>query len=183
MDQVVGVHGSGGRLPDTDVADDDGRKDQVSSNGGKVERRNSQHEPFQRSELGSVPDPGRVGRGLLRVELFNVFHTESEEIRQLGSGINLRLPRILSLTQHRRRHEFVSVFTGDEISSLEEDRSLVVPWHVFPFAFGGEGAGDGVIEDGGGGSVDGTEVVCVVVREGLFDDVACSDLRESQSGV
>lgn len=183
MHQVVRVDGGGGRLPDTDVANDGRRKDQVPTDSRKVEWRNGQNESFERSELCSVPDSGRVGRRLLGVELLDILDTESEEIRQLGSGIDLCLPCILSLTKHRGGHELVSVFTRDEVSSLEEDGGLVVPWHVFPFAFGGEGACDGVVENRGGGAVDGAEVVGMVMREGLLDDVAGSNLGRGQLGV
>lgn len=180
MDQVVGVDRGGGRLPDTNVADDGGCEDQVSTNGGEVEGRHGQHESLERSELGSVPDSGRVGGRLLGVEFLDVLYAKSEEIRQLGRGIDLGLPRVLSLSQHSRRHELVSIFTGNEVSCLEEDGGLVVPGHVFPFTLSGEGAGNGVVEDRGGGPMDGAEVVCVVVREGLLDDVAGSDLESGQ---
>lgn len=180
MDQVVGVDRSGGRLPDTNVADDGRREDQVSTDGGKVERRDGQYESLERSELGSVPDSGGVGGRLLGVEFLDILHAESEEIRQLGRGINLGLPRVLSLPQHGRRHELISVFAGHEVSCLKEDGCLVVPGHVFPFTFDGEGAGDGVVEHRGGGAVDGAEMVGVVVREGLLDDVARTNLRSGQ---
>lgn len=176
MNQVVGVDGGSRRLPDTDVAHNDGRKDQVSSDGGKVERRDGQDEALQRSELGSVPNSGRVSRRLLGVQFLDVLDTESEKVCQLGSRVNLRLPCILSLTEHGGCHELVSVLAGDQVGCLEEDGGLVVPGHVFPFSLGGERALDGSVQDFGGSAVDGAEVVCVVVGESLLDDVAGSDL-------
>lgn len=176
MNQVVRVDGGSGRLPDAHVAYNDGRKDQVSADGGKVERRDGQDEALQRSELGSVPDPGRVSRRLLGVQFLDILDTESEKVCQLGSRVNLRLPCVLSLTEHGCCHELVSVLAGNQVGCLEEDGCLVVPGHVFPFSLRSERAFDGSIENFGGRAMDGAEVVGVVVGKSLLDDVAGSDL-------
>jgi len=52
--QVVGVGGSGRGLPDDDVTHDGGGKDEVSSNGGKVEGSDGEDEPFEGPVLGSA---------------------------------------------------------------------------------------------------------------------------------
>lgn len=58
---------------------------------------------------------------LLRVELLGVFDTESEEITELRGRVNLRLPRILSLSMHRESHHVVPVFGRNQISRLQEN--------------------------------------------------------------
>ena len=52
--QVVGVGGSGRRLPDDDVTHDGGGKDEVSTDGGKVEGGDGEDESFERPVLGSA---------------------------------------------------------------------------------------------------------------------------------
>jgi hypothetical protein len=52
--QVVGVGGSGRGLPDDDVAHDGGGKDEVSSDGGKVEGGDGEDESFEGPILGSA---------------------------------------------------------------------------------------------------------------------------------
>lgn len=52
--QVVGVGRHRGRLPQAGVSDNDGCADEVSSNGGEVERSHSEHESLERSELSSA---------------------------------------------------------------------------------------------------------------------------------
>lgn len=177
VDQVIGVDGGGGRLPDTNVANNDGRKDQVSTDSGEVERRDGQNETLERSELGSVPDSLRVSGRLLGVEFLDVLDAESEKVCQLGSRVDFRLPRVLSLAEHGSRHELVSILAGNEVGCLEEDGGLVIPGHVFPFSLGGERALDSSVEDFRGSAVNGAQVICVVVGKGLLDNVTGSDLQ------
>jgi hypothetical protein len=50
-----------------------------------------------------------VVRRLLRVQLLCILDVESEEVDQLGGGIDLGLPGILALAQHGGRHDMVAV--------------------------------------------------------------------------
>lgn len=61
MGQKVGVDGGGGRLPDADVAHDGGRKDEVSTDSGKVEGGNGEDETFEGPVLGSAVRTGKIG--------------------------------------------------------------------------------------------------------------------------
>jgi hypothetical protein len=103
-------------------------------------------------------------------------HTEPEEVRHLGRGVDLCLPSVLSLTQHGRGHQLEPVLAGDEIGSLQEDGRLVRPRHILPSLLSLDARLDGLGEQFGGGRVGVGEVALVVVGEDLGEGVAGSDL-------
>ena len=65
----------------------------------------------------------------------------------LRSSINLRLPRILPLAQHRRSKELVPVLATNEIRRLQEDRGAIVPGHALPLRLRLQRAIDGLRDD------------------------------------
>ena len=59
--------------------------------------------------------------GLRSVEILSVLDTETEEVAQLGGGVDLSLPGVLALTVHGQGHDIVAVLGGDQVGRLEED--------------------------------------------------------------
>lgn len=152
-----------------------------------------------RSRLGanqmanSLPYARRVLRGLLSIQLLNELNAKPQEIRQLhhpinislsqsnhkthlGSGIDLRLPRILPLPKHRSRHKLVPILPTNEVCRAQEDRSTVRPWQRLPFVSRRDSTFDRGRDLLGTGFVVCAEVVRVVVRHGLFGDASGFDL-------
>ena len=56
--------------------------------------------------------------GLLRIQLLCILDIEAEEIHQLRSGVNFRLPCVLALAQHGGSHDLVSVFPSNQVGGL-----------------------------------------------------------------
>lgn len=104
VNDVVGVGSHGRRLPDNNVSDEGWGTTQVTSNGGEVEGADSQDETLERPVLEPVPNTLGVVLGLLVVEVRDNGHAESEEVADFGSGVDLSLPDVLSLTDHGGGH-------------------------------------------------------------------------------
>lgn len=171
--------GSWGWLPDDDVSDNGRGEDEVTTDSGEVEWGNGEDETFESTVFSSVPDTGRVAWGLNSVHVLDVLDTESQEISELGSRVNLGLPSVLALTEHGGGHKFVPVLAGDEVGSLEEDGGTVGPWELLPSVLGGKSVLDGALDHLGSGSVVRGEVVGVVMGHGLLLEVTSLDLDMS----
>lgn len=65
-------------------------------------------------------------------DLGRIIAVETEEIRQLGRSVNLSLPDVLTLTQHRCSNQVKPVLARDQLSSLEENRGSVNKGSFFP---------------------------------------------------
>jgi hypothetical protein len=76
---------------------------------------------------------------LLSVQLLGELDVESKEIDQFCRRIDFGLPCILALAEHRRRHNLISVFAGNQIRSFEEDCSSVGKGKRFPFRLRSKG--------------------------------------------
>ena len=63
MDEVAGVSGSWGGLPDDDVADDGRGEDEVTADSSEVEGGDGEDETLESAVLGPVPDTGGVAGG------------------------------------------------------------------------------------------------------------------------
>lgn len=108
----------------------------------------------------SLPHAWAVVFRLLGIQLFSILHREPQKVTQLSRGINLRLPSILPLAQHRGSQQLVAVLSTHEVRGLEEDGSAVCKGHLLPCLLRGEGsingsrdicgAGAGEVCDGGG---------------------------------
>ncbi len=96
----------------------------------------------------------------------------------LGSSINLSLPRVLSLTEHRRSHDLVAILAADEIRCFEEYRGAIRPRHTLPFGFRSERPIDGGGDGRGVRFVISAEMVGVVVWQRLFRELARLDLYQ-----
>jgi len=82
------------------------------------------------------------------------------------------------LAQNRSSDKLVSIFSADKICSLQENGSTIVPRQAFPFFLGGECTIDGFRDGSFICLVVGAEMTGVIMRQGLFCDVARLDLRE-----
>lgn len=58
---------------------------------------------------------------LVTICIFRVLDVKPQEITKLRRRVDLSLPCILALAHHGRRHDLVSVLSGDEICRLQED--------------------------------------------------------------
>lgn len=85
------------------------------------------------------------------VNYFRVSHgslsTQKKRAIHLSGSIDLRLPCVLSLTEHSGRQELVPVLPAHQIRRLQEDGSTVVPRHRLPLCLRGERAIDGLRDD------------------------------------
>lgn len=102
-----------------------------------------------------------------------------QEISQLGSSIDLGLPGVLSLSHHRCSHDLVSVLSGDQVGSLQENSSAVSEGHLLPCRLSSQGSVDcgGDIRSGGVGV--GCNFGLVGGRIGLRLLGVCTDLDRS----
>jgi len=114
-----------GRLPDHHVAEQSRWTNKGSSQRRKVERCNGVDEALQRSILHLVPLPGEMDLGLLREQRPRLLDVVSEEVHGLCRGINLRLPDVFALAQHRGGIEILPVLSGNELRRAEEDGRAV----------------------------------------------------------
>jgi hypothetical protein len=68
---------------------------------------------------------------------------KAEEISQFSRSINLSLPDILALAQHRRCDEFIPVLGTDQVRCLEEYGRSVDEGRVLPILLGLQGRFNG----------------------------------------
>ena len=95
----------------------------------------------------------------------------------LSSRIDLRLPRVLALSEHGSSHDLVPVLLADQIRGLEEDRRAVVPRHCLPLLLCGKRAVNSSSNCRLISLMISAEMFGVVVRHGLFGEVASLDLH------
>jgi hypothetical protein len=81
--------------------------------------------------------------GLLGIKLFGVQYVEAEEVAKLSGSIDLGLPGVLALAQHRRSHNVVAVFGADQVRRLQEDGGAVGERQGLPIGLGGQGGFNG----------------------------------------
>ncbi len=79
---------------------------------------------------------------LLAVQLLGVLDVEAKEIAEFRGSIDLSLPGILALTEHRRRHEVVSVLGAYQVGGLQEYSGTVHEGKGLPRRLCGEGGVD-----------------------------------------
>lgn len=132
LDEIASIDGMGRWLPQDNISHQGRSSSKISTNGSEVEGRDGVYETFQRSVFAAVPYTGSMVFWLLGVELFSILDVESQEISQLSSGVNLSLPCVLALAEHGGSHDFIAVFCGDQVSSLEEDGGTVNKGERFP---------------------------------------------------
>ena len=113
------------RLPHHHVAEQRGRGRQVARDRGEVERRDGQHEAFERAVLHPVPGAGRRLR-LLAEHAPGVVHVVAPEVDQLTGRVDLRLERRLGLPQHGGGVHGGAPRPGEQFRRLEEDRGPVL---------------------------------------------------------
>lgn len=125
VDDGAGVDVVLGRLPQDDVAHQRRARDQAATQRGEVERRDGVDETLERPVLHAAPHAvGTAGRLPLQ-QLGCVVAVEAEEVGQFGRGVDLALPDVLALAQHRRRDELVAVLGGHQLCCpLEDGRSV-----------------------------------------------------------
>ena len=145
---VVRVDGHRRRLPHDDIADQRRRHHQVASNRREVERRHSKHKALERAILSAVPHARRVARRLDGVHVVDVLHTEAQKVADLRTGINLSLPHVLALADHRRGKQLVAVLVRDQVRGLEADGGTLAPRHVRPDLLGLERTLDRRVDHG-----------------------------------
>lgn len=108
----------------------------------------------------SLPHARGIVFRLLSIQLFSILNSESQEITQLSSSIDLSLPDILALAQHRGSQQLIAILATHEVGRFQEDGRTVGKGHLLPRLLGREGgvdgfcdirgAGAGVLGDGGG---------------------------------
>lgn len=126
---------------------------------------------------------------MLRVELLDVLHSESEKVSELRKNlirlgqrspgdthfrcsVDLGLPRVLALAEHSGRHELVAVLAANEVGRLEEYRRAVVPRERLPFPSGCERAVDSCCDGRLVGLVELCQVLGMVSGQQLFGELA-----------
>ena len=112
-------------LPHHHVAEQGRRGRQVPRDRGEVERRDRQHEPFERPVLHAVPG-ARARRRLLGEQLPGERDVVPPEVDQLAGGVDLSLEDRLRLTQDRRGVERRPPRAGQQVRGAEEDRGALV---------------------------------------------------------
>ena len=95
----------------------------------------------------------------------------------LCRGVNLCLPRILSLSQHGRGQELIAVFSTDKFGSFEEYSSTIGPRHALPLCLCSESTIDSSCDSSFIGFVVCAQMVGVVVRDRLFCELSGLDLK------
>src|ERR1043165_470183 len=111
------IHLCIGRLPHHHITTHSGRSRQVTTDSRKVERRNRQYEPFQRTIFHPVMNARRRYR-LLVINARKEVDIKSQKVDQLTSTINLSLVSILALSQHSSRIHPVAVLRSQQFCSL-----------------------------------------------------------------
>lgn len=88
---------------------------------------------------------------LLSVQVLSVLDTETEEVAQLGGGVNFGLPGVLALTVHGQGHDIVAVLGGNQVGRLEEDAGTFSKRSGSPRLAGLKSGVDGGLDIRGGG--------------------------------
>lgn len=70
--------------------------------------------------------------GLPLQQLSGVVAVQTEEVCQLGGGVNFTLPDVLALAKHGGCNELISVLSRDQLGCLLEDGGLVDERCLFP---------------------------------------------------
>lgn len=146
--EVVGPHRARARFPQADIAHQGRSARQIATNSGEVERRHCQAKAVEGTVLSTVPGARRVLGRLLVVDLLGILAVKAPEITQLGCSIDLCLPRVLALAEHRSRHNLVAVLLAQQVSCLEEDRNTVRERHRLPARLGCHGTIDSLNQEG-----------------------------------
>ena len=99
---------------------------------------------------------------LLGIEILGILDTKAQKVTQFGSGIDLSLESIFTLTVHGQGHDVVTVLGRDEVRSLEEDTGPLREGSGSPGLTGSQGGINGGLDlrsrgigIGGEGSVRG----------------------------
>ena len=71
---------------------------------------------------------------------------EPQKVRQLGRSINLCLPDILALAEHRRSHQLVPILPRDEVRCFQKHGRAVCKGQQLPFRFRCKGGGDCLLD-------------------------------------
>ena len=113
----------------------------------------------------------------------NCVDDDCQDVRipHLGCSIDLCLPCILALAEHRGCHELVTVLPAHKVRSLEEDGRAIVPRQRLPLLLCGKGTFDGAGYCRLICFVVRTDVLRMVCGQGLLGELACLDLRRIMS--
>ena len=98
---------------------------------------------------------------------------ERQSKAHLCGSIDLRLPSILSLTQHRSSKKFIAILATNKISSFQKNSSSIIPGHALPCCFGGESTIDGTRNCRLVRFVVCAEVTSMIGRYRLFYSFSC----------
>ena len=124
VDDGAGVDVVLRRLPQDNVSENRGRN-QVTTDGGEVERRNGVDESLERSVVNARPDAVCTTLRLFAHDLGGVVTRQSEEIGQLSSSVNFALPNVLALSKHSRGNQLITVLRCRQLGgTLEDGRSI-----------------------------------------------------------
>ncbi len=160
-----------GGLPHDGVAHERARHRQVSRDRGEVERRQAEHEAFERPELAHVPHARRARR-LHAIELLRVRHVEPPEVDQLAGGIDLGLVARLRLAVHGRGVDRHAPRPREQIGGAEQHRGARLPRHRGPLVARLERGADRALGGVLVGGVEARDHVAVAVRHANFADLA-----------
>ena len=124
--EVRGVGGGSGRLPDDRVPHQRRARRQVRADRGEVERRDGEDEALERPVLHPVPHALARDR-LLLVDPRHELDVEAVEVDHLAGRVDLGLVRGLRLAEHRRGVERRAPRAGQELGGAEEDCGALLP--------------------------------------------------------
>lgn len=85
--------------------------------------------------LNIRPHPIRPSVRLLLQHFSSQVAIQAKEVCQLSRGINLALPDILALSQHRRRNQLIPILPRHELRRAHEDSNPVNERRVLPVLF------------------------------------------------
>ena len=113
---------------------------------------------------------------LSAVDLLHIVRIETAEVDEFASRIDFSLVAGLALVEHRSCVHFVAVSLRNELASLHENGSSLVPVHVLPLSFCFKSAFDGLLDFLFAAQVAYAENVFVIVRSDDFHRFAGFDL-------
>ncbi len=105
---------------------------QVGSDRRKVERREREHETFQGTVFHTIQYT-RLGIRLIGIYLTSIESAETQEIDQFARSVNLRLERILTLSQHNRSIQYITIFRSQQLGNTKHNGRTFHPWQLRPF--------------------------------------------------